>query len=148
MIQTNVHWASMKSLKHYWKEKYNAAVAARQICKIGEDTDKQQQFHDFKSEDLTLVGHSHPGLPSVSGIEATKEAVENQPSTSNRGLVDYLGLSKDITHHNVTSLGCVVPWDKLTDLLRKEDVAKQVETGSGFTFAVLDCTINELAIQQ
>ncbi|GBP12880.1 hypothetical protein EVAR_6188_1 [Eumeta japonica] len=59
----------------------------------------------FNSGYLMLVDHSRSGRTSVRDIEATKEAVENKPSTSIHRLLDSLRYSKDITHSRLKSLG-------------------------------------------
>ncbi|CAH0717106.1 unnamed protein product, partial [Brenthis ino] len=74
--------AIQKKKRHYWKQKFKAA-----------------------HEDLTLEDRSRSGRPAEWGIEVTREAVENQPSTSTRQLSDSLGPSKDAIYPHLKSLG-------------------------------------------
>jgi cytochrome c556 len=46
-----------------------------------------------------------PGRPQIWDSVATKEAAEQQPSTSMRRLSDTLGPSKSTIHHHITALG-------------------------------------------
>ncbi|GBP89190.1 hypothetical protein EVAR_62988_1 [Eumeta japonica] len=57
--------------------------------------------------DLTLVNHSRSGRLSIWDIEATKEAVENQPSTSTRRLSDSFGFCKDTIHRHLESFDSI-----------------------------------------
>ncbi|GBP15991.1 hypothetical protein EVAR_94339_1 [Eumeta japonica] len=58
----------------------------------------------LNSGDLPLVDHSRSGLPTPWDIEDTKEAVENQPSTSTRRMSNSFGPSKDTVHRHLKSL--------------------------------------------
>ncbi|GBP37707.1 hypothetical protein EVAR_23756_1 [Eumeta japonica] len=58
---------------------------------------------------LTLVSHSSSGRPLVWDIEATKEAVENQLSTSTCRLSDFLGSFQDTIHLYLRSMANECP---------------------------------------
>jgi hypothetical protein len=54
---------------------------------------------------LSLEDEQHPGRTQIWDSEATKEAAEQQPSTSTRRLSDALGPSKSTIHRHLTALG-------------------------------------------
>jgi hypothetical protein len=99
-------------LRHYWKQNYKAAAAAKKICDVeGEgavnECKAQQWFKWFASGNLSLEDEQHLGRPRIWDGEATKEAAEQQPSTSTHRLSDTLGPSKSTIHHHLTALGKV-----------------------------------------
>jgi hypothetical protein len=53
----------------------------------------QRRFKRFASDNLSLEDEQCPGRPRIWDSETTKEAAEQQPSTSMRGLSDTLGPS-------------------------------------------------------
>jgi hypothetical protein len=59
----------------------------------------------FASGNLSLEDEQCPGRARIWDSEATKEAAEQQPSTSTRRLSDTLGPSKSTIHRHVTALG-------------------------------------------
>jgi hypothetical protein len=65
----------------------------------------QRSFERFMSGNLSLEDEQHPGQPRIRDSEATKEAAEQQPSTSMCRLSDTLGPSKSTTHRHLTAVG-------------------------------------------
>jgi hypothetical protein len=65
----------------------------------------QRRFKLFASGNLSLEDEQRPGRPRIWDSEATKEADEQQPSTSTRRLSDTLGPSKSTIHRHLTILG-------------------------------------------
>jgi hypothetical protein len=57
------------------------------------------------SVNLSLEDEQHLGLPLIWDSEATKEAAEQQPSTSTRRLSDTLGPTKSPIHRYLTARG-------------------------------------------
>jgi hypothetical protein len=87
-------------LRHYWKQNYKA-VAAEKKCDVeGEgavnECMAQRWFKRFASGNLRLEDEQRPGRPQIWDIEATKEAAEQQPSTSTRRLSDTFGPSESL----------------------------------------------------
>jgi hypothetical protein len=79
----------------------------------------QQWFKRFASGNLSLEDEQHPRWPRIWDSEMTKEAAEQQPSTSTCRLSDTLGPSKSTIHHHLTALGkiyksCRVVYHELT----------------------------------
>jgi cytochrome c556 len=56
-------------------------------------------------QNLSLEDEQRPGRPRIWDSEATREAAEQQLSTSTHRLSDTLGPSKSIIHHHLTALG-------------------------------------------
>jgi hypothetical protein len=86
-------------LRHYWKQNYKAVAAAKYICDVeGEgavnERTAQRWFKSFASGNLSSEDEQHPRGPRIWDIEATKEAAEQQPSTSMCRLSDTLGLQR------------------------------------------------------
>ncbi|GBP49288.1 Histone-lysine N-methyltransferase SETMAR [Eumeta japonica] len=83
------------------------STGSKKICEIGGedavDERTAQCWLNRFTADLTLVNHSRSGHPPVRDIEALKEAVEYQTSTSTRRLSDSLGPSVDIIHRHLKS---------------------------------------------
>jgi hypothetical protein len=65
----------------------------------------QQWFKRFASGNLSLEDEQCLGRPRIWDSEATKEAAEQQPSTSTHRLSDTLGPSKSTIHRHLTTLG-------------------------------------------
>jgi transposase len=65
----------------------------------------QRWFKRFASGNLNLEGEQRPGRSRIWDSEATKEAAEQQPSTSTRRLSDTFGPSKSTIHRHLTVLG-------------------------------------------
>jgi histone-lysine N-methyltransferase SETMAR len=65
----------------------------------------QWWFKRFASGNLSLEDEQLPGQPRIWDSEATKEAAEQQLSTSTHRLSDTLGPSKSTIHHHLTALG-------------------------------------------
>jgi hypothetical protein len=88
----------------------------------------QRLFTQFGSGNLSLEDEQRPGRPRIWDSEATKEAAEQQPSTSTRRLSDILGPSTSTIHRHLTARGkiyksCrVVPHE-----LTAEQAQRQVE---------------------
>jgi transposase len=64
----------------------------------------QRWFKRFASGNLSLEDEQRPGRPRIWDSEGTKEAAEQQPSTSTRRLSDTLGPSKITIHLHLTAL--------------------------------------------
>jgi hypothetical protein len=64
-----------------------------------------QRFKRFASDNLSLEDEQRPGRPRIWDGDATKEAPEQQPSTSTRRLSDTIGPSKSTLHRHLTALG-------------------------------------------
>lgn len=120
-------------LRHYFKQKYTAAAAAKRICEIeGEELvnerTAQRWFKRFSSGNLRLEDKERPGRPVVWDIEKTKNTVESNPCTSTRQLSNTLGPSKSTVHRHLITLGkvnkcCrVVPHD-----LNEEQAQRRIE---------------------
>jgi transposase len=62
----------------------------------------QRWFKQFASGNLSSEDEQRPGRPRIWDSEATKEAAEQQPSTSTRRLSDTLGPSKSTVHRKLT----------------------------------------------
>jgi transposase len=96
-------------LRHYWKQNYKAAAAATKSDVGGKgavnERTAQRWFKRFASGNLSLEDEQRPGRPRIWDREATKEAAEQQPSTSTRRLPDTLGPSKSSIHRHLTALG-------------------------------------------
>jgi hypothetical protein len=85
-------------------------AAAKKICDIeGEgavnECTAQWWFKRFASGNLSLEDEQHLGQSRIWDSEVTKEAAEQQPSTSTRRLSDTLGPSKSTIHRHPTALG-------------------------------------------
>jgi transposase len=65
----------------------------------------QRWFKRFASGNLSLEDEQHPGRPRIWDSETTKEAAEQQPSTSTCRLSNTLGPSKSTIHCHLTALG-------------------------------------------
>jgi hypothetical protein len=65
----------------------------------------QRSFKRFASGNLSLEDEQRLGQPQIWDSEATKEATEQQTSTSTGRLSDTLGPSKSTTHRHLTALG-------------------------------------------
>jgi phosphoribosylaminoimidazole-succinocarboxamide synthase len=97
-------------LRHYWKQNYKATAAAKKICDVegkgaANECTAQRWFKWFMSGNLGLEDEQLPGQSRIWDSEATKEAAEQQQSTSMRRLSDTLGPSKSTIHHHLTALG-------------------------------------------
>jgi hypothetical protein len=66
---------------------------------------EQRWFKWFASGNLSLEDEQRLGRPRIWDSEATKEAAEQQPSTSMHRLSDTLGPSKSTIHCHLTALG-------------------------------------------
>jgi histone-lysine N-methyltransferase SETMAR len=86
----------------------------------------QRWFKRFASGNLSLEDEQRPGRPRILDSEATKEAAEQQPSTSTRGLSDIIGPSKSTVHRHLTDLeniykNCrIVPHDLTADQAQRQ----------------------------
>ncbi|GBP26181.1 hypothetical protein EVAR_74943_1 [Eumeta japonica] len=87
---------------------------------------KMYKYH-YSCGDLTLVDHSRSGGPLVWGIEATKERVENQPSTGTRRLQKSFGSSKDMIHRHLKSLGKIYEISNSAPRLNEIQEKRRVE---------------------
>jgi hypothetical protein len=65
----------------------------------------QRWFKRFATGNISLQGEQRPGRPRIWDSEATKEAAEQQPSTSTRRLSDILVPSKSTIHRHLRALG-------------------------------------------
>jgi hypothetical protein len=65
----------------------------------------QRWFKRLASDNLNVKDEQLPGRPRIWDSEATKEAAEQQPSTSRRRLSDIIGPSKSTVHRHLTALG-------------------------------------------
>jgi hypothetical protein len=80
-------------LGHYWKQNYTTAAAVKKICEVeskGAVNERMAQrwFKRFAGGNLSLEDEQCLGRPRIWDSEATKEAAEQQPSTSVRRLSD------------------------------------------------------------
>jgi hypothetical protein len=64
----------------------------------------QHWFKWFASDNLCVEDEQRPGRPRIWDSEVTKEAPEQQPSTSMPRLSDPLGPSKSTIHRHLTVL--------------------------------------------
>jgi hypothetical protein len=96
-------------LKHYWKQNYKAAAAAKKYDVEGEGAVNERKaqiwFKRFASSNLSLENERSLRRPRIWDSEATKQAAEQQPSTSMCRLSDTLGSSKISIHRQLTALG-------------------------------------------
>jgi transposase len=97
-------------LRHYLKQNYKAAAGAKKKSDVeGEgavnECTAKRWFKRFASSNLSLEDEQRPGRPRIWDSEVTKEAAEQQPSTSMRRLSDTLDPSKITIHHHLTALG-------------------------------------------
>jgi histone-lysine N-methyltransferase SETMAR len=65
----------------------------------------QRWFKRFANAKLSLEDEQRPGRPRIWDSEVTKEAAEQQPSTSMGRLSETLGPSKSTFHRHLTALG-------------------------------------------
>jgi hypothetical protein len=65
----------------------------------------ERWFKLLASGNLSFEDEQRPGRPRIWDSEATKEAAEQQPSTSKCRLSDTLGPSKNNIHHHITAVG-------------------------------------------
>jgi hypothetical protein len=65
----------------------------------------QRWFKQIASGNLSLEDEHRLGRPQIWDSEATKEAAEQQPSTSTGRLSDTLGHSKSTILRHLTALG-------------------------------------------
>jgi hypothetical protein len=95
-------------LRHYWKQNYKAAEKkkcdAESEGAVNERT-AQWWFKRFASGNLNLEDEQRLRRPQIWDSKATKEAAEQQPSTSMCRLSDTLGPSKSTIHCSLTSVG-------------------------------------------
>jgi hypothetical protein len=89
----------------------------------------QQWFKWFVSGNLSLEDAQRLGRPRIWDSEATKEAAEQQPSTSTRRLSDTLGPSMSTIHHRLTALGKIC---KSYRFVPHELTAEQAQRRVGF----------------
>jgi transposase len=94
-------------LRHYWKQNYKATAAAKEICDVEDkgmnECTVQQWFKRSASGNLSLEEEQRPGRPQIWDSEATKNAAEQQPSTSTCRLSDALGPSESTIYHHLTA---------------------------------------------
>jgi transposase len=64
----------------------------------------QRWFKRFASGNLSLEDEQRPGRPRIWDSEATKEAAEQQPSTSMLRSSDTLGPSRSTIHRYLTAV--------------------------------------------
>jgi histone-lysine N-methyltransferase SETMAR len=67
----------------------------------------QLWFKRFANGNLSLEDEQRPGRPRFWDSEATKEAAEQQLSTSMRRLSDTIGLTESTIHRHLTASGKV-----------------------------------------
>jgi hypothetical protein len=94
-------------LRHYWKQNYKAVAAAKIYDVEGEgavnERTAQLWFKRFASSNLSLEDEQCLGRPWIWDSGVTKEAAEQQPSTSTRRLSDTVGPSKSTIHCHLTT---------------------------------------------
>ncbi|GBP05560.1 hypothetical protein EVAR_3049_1 [Eumeta japonica] len=95
-------------LRHYWKQKAKAAEATRKICEIEDEVTVSEQtpqprFNSFLYWRLDAGTSFMLWSPTciIWDIEATKKALENQPSTNTSRLSDSLAVPKDTIHRHL-----------------------------------------------
>jgi hypothetical protein len=120
--------------RHYWKQNYKAAAAANKKCDVEDEgavneRTAQRWFKRFASSNLSLENEQRPRRPRIWDSEATKEAAEQQPSTSTRRLSDTLGPSKSTIHLHLTALGKIY---KSCRIVPHELTAEQAQRGVEF----------------
>jgi phosphoribosylaminoimidazole-succinocarboxamide synthase len=85
-------------LRHYWKQNYKAVAAEKKSDVEGEGAVNERMaqwwFKRFANGNLSLEDEQRLGRPRIWDSEATKEAAEQQPSTSMRRLSDTLALQR------------------------------------------------------
>jgi transposase len=89
----------------------------------------QRWFKRFASGNLTSEDEQRPGRPRIWFSEATKEAAEQQPSTSTRRLSETLGPTKSTIHRHLTALGKIY---KSCRIVPHELTAEQAQRRVGF----------------
>jgi hypothetical protein len=89
----------------------------------------QQWFKRFVSGNLSLEDEQRPGQPQIWDSEVTKEAAEQQPSTSMHRLSDTLGPSKSTIHRHLTALGKIY---KSCGVVPHELTAEQAQQRDNF----------------
>lgn len=97
-------------LRHYWKQGFNAKIAAQKICQIeGIDSisvrSAQVWFRKFNSGDTSLESKQREGRPLTLNPEVLREAIEANPTTSTRRLSAELGASNTTISRHLHKLG-------------------------------------------
>jgi hypothetical protein len=96
----------------------------------------QWWFKWFASGNLSLKDEQHLGQPRIWDSEVTKEAAEQQPSTSTHRLSNILGPSKSTTHCHLTALGKIY---KSCRVVPHELTAEQVSNELNFVVNSFSC---------
>ena len=99
-------------LRHYWKQQFKAAEAAKKICKVeGEDVlsirTAQKWFKKFNEGHTDLRDDPRSGRPITVNTEAIREAVEAKSSTSIRRLSAELDIPQTSVFRHLHAIGKV-----------------------------------------
>jgi cytochrome c556 len=105
----------------------------------------QRWFKRFASGNLSSENEQRPGRPRIWDSEATKEAAEQQPTTSMLRLSDTLGPSKSTIHRHLTALGNIC---KSGRILHHEQSAEQAQDESNFVVNYFSCRKNIVFLKE
>ena len=99
-------------LRHYWKQGYKAAAAAKKICEVEGDgvvstRTAQNWFERFKEGLTSLDDSARSGRPVEVDSDALREPVNANPGTSTRRLSDELGVSHMTAARHLHRIGKV-----------------------------------------
>lgn len=97
-------------LLHYWKKGLSAAGTTKEICDVeGQGTVSERTarfwFHRFNEGDTSLEDKKRSGRPMVVNQEELRDLVEQQPTSSTRGLSNDLGASHNTIARHLHNLG-------------------------------------------
>jgi hypothetical protein len=101
----------------------------------------QRWLKRFAIGDLSLEDEQRPGRPWICDSEETKEAAEQQPSTSTRRLSDTLGPSKSTIHCHLRALGIIYKSCRVLphELIAEQDQRLQLPKDHHFIKRIITC---------
>lgn len=99
-------------LRHYWKQNFSAAEAARKIREVEgndvvSDRVSQNWFKKFNQGQTDLQNKIRPGRPITVDSESIRKAVEANPSTSTRRLSEEFNISHTSVGRHLRAMGKV-----------------------------------------